>query len=140
MYLANRLSENPNNKVLLIEAGGKDSYPWIHIPVGYYKTMHNPKLTGAIIQNQMKQWKIDQFHILEEKLLGGSSSINGLLYIRGQEQDYDIWRQLGNKGWGWKDVLPYFLKAENQERGKSEFHGVGGPLSVSDQRIKLDLY
>jgi choline dehydrogenase len=73
------------------------------------------------------------------KTLGGSSSINGLLYIRGQEQDYNIWRQLGNKGWGWNDVLPYFIKSENQERGKDQFHGVGGPLSVSDTRIKLDL-
>ena len=73
------------------------------------------------------------------KTLGGSSSINGLLYIRGQHRDYDIWRQLGNTGWGWDDVLPYFIKSENQERGKNEFHGVGGPLSVSDQRIHLPL-
>jgi choline dehydrogenase len=73
------------------------------------------------------------------KTLGGSSSINGLLYVRGQSRDYDIWRQLGNKGWSWDDVLPYFIKAENQERGESEFHGVNGPLSVSDQRIQLPL-
>ncbi|MDA9162471.1 GMC family oxidoreductase N-terminal domain-containing protein, partial [Candidatus Pelagibacter ubique] len=73
------------------------------------------------------------------KTLGGSSSINGLLYVRGQSRDYDIWRQLGNKGWSWDDVLPYFIKAENQERGPSEFHGVNGPLSVSDQRIQLPL-
>jgi len=73
------------------------------------------------------------------KTLGGSSSINGLLYVRGQSRDYDIWRQLGNKGWSWDDVLPYFIKAENQERGENEFHGVGGPLSVSDQRIQLPL-
>ncbi len=73
------------------------------------------------------------------KTLGGSSSINGLLYVRGQHRDYDVWRQLGNKGWSWEDVLPYFIKAENQERGESEFHGVGGPLSVSDQRIQLPL-
>ena len=73
------------------------------------------------------------------KTLGGSSSINGLLYIRGQERDYDIWRQLGNKGWSWREVLPYFIKAEDQERGQSEYHGQGGPLSVSDQRIKLDI-
>ena len=71
--------------------------------------------------------------------MGGSSSINGLLYIRGQEQDYNTWRQLGNVGWSWKDVLPYFLKSENQERGESEFHGAKGPISVEDQRIQLDI-
>ena len=73
------------------------------------------------------------------KVLGGSSSINGLLYIRGQSDDYNYWRQLGNIGWGWEDVLPYYKKSENQERGENEFHGVGGPQSVSDQRVKLKL-
>jgi choline dehydrogenase len=137
--LANRLSENPNNKVLLIEAGGKDSYPWIHIPVGYYKTMHNPKTDWCYNTEPDETMENRSIPYPRGKTLGGSSSINGLLYIRGQEQDYDIWRQLGNKGWSWNDVLPYFLKAENQERGKSEFHNVGGPLSVSDQRINLPI-
>ena len=137
--LANRLSENQNNKVLLIEAGGKDSYPWIHIPVGYYKTMHNPKTDWCYNTEPDETMENRSIPYPRGKTLGGSSSINGLLYIRGQEQDYNIWRQLGNKGWSWNDVLPYFLKAENQERGQSEFHGVGGPLSVSDQRIKLPI-
>ena len=137
--LANRLSENPNNKVLLIEAGGNDSYPWIHIPVGYYKTMHNPKTDWCYKTEPDETMENRSIPYPRGKTLGGSSSINGLLYIRGQEQDYDIWRQLGNKGWSWNDVLPYFLKAENQERGQSQFHGVGGPLSVSDQRIKLPI-
>ncbi len=137
--LANRLSENSNTKVLLIEAGGKDSYPWIHIPVGYYKTMHNPKTDWCYKTEPDKTMVNRSIPYPRGKTLGGSSSINGLLYIRGQEQDYDIWRQLGNKGWGWKDIFPYFLKSENQERGKSKFHNVGGPLSVSDTRIKLDL-
>ena len=137
--LANRLSENPNNKILLIEAGGRDSYPWIHIPVGYYKTMHNPKTDWCYKTEPDETMENRSIPYPRGKTLGGSSSINGLLYIRGQEQDYDIWRQLGNKGWGWNDVLPYFLKAENQERGKSEFHNIGGPLSVSDQRIKLPI-
>ena len=137
--LANRLSENSNNKVLLIEAGGKDSYPWIHIPVGYYKTMHNPKTDWCYNTEPDATMVNRSIPYPRGKTLGGSSSINGLLYIRGQEQDYDIWRQLGNKGWSWNDVLPYFLKAENQERGKSEFHGINGPLSVSDQRIKLPI-
>jgi choline dehydrogenase len=137
--LANRLSENSNNKVLLIEAGGKDSYPWIHIPVGYYKTMHNPKTDWCYNTEPDATMENRSIPYPRGKTLGGSSSINGLLYIRGQEQDYDIWRQLGNRGWSWNDVLPYFLKSENQERGKSEFHAINGPLSVSDQRIKLPI-
>ena len=137
--LANRLSENPKNKVLLIEAGGNDSYPWIHIPVGYYKTMHNPKTDWCYNTEPDETMENRSIPYPRGKTLGGSSSINGLLYIRGQEQDYNIWRQLGNKGWSWNDILPYFLKAEDQERGGNEFHGIGGPLSVSDQRIKLPL-
>ena len=137
--LANRLSEDPKNKILLIEAGGKDTNPWIHIPVGYYKTMHNPKVDWCYNTEPDETMANRSIPYPRGKTLGGSSSINGLLYIRGQEQDYNIWRQLGNKGWGWKEVLPYFIKSENQERGKDEFHGVGGPLSVSDTRIKLDL-
>ena len=137
--LANRLSENPNTKVLLIEAGGKDSNPWIHIPVGYYKTMHNPEVDWCYKTEPDKTMANRSIPYPRGKTLGGSSSINGLLYIRGQEQDYNIWRQLGNKGWSWKDVLPYFIKSENQERGKNAYHGDNGPLSVSDPRIKLDL-
>ncbi len=137
--LANRVTEIPNNNVLLIEAGGNDSCEWIHIPVGYYKTMHNPKTDWCYKTEPDETMENRSIPYPRGKTLGGSSSINGLLYIRGQEQDYDIWRQLGNKGWSWNDVLPYFLKAENQERGQSEFHGVGGPLSVSDQRIKLPI-
>ena len=116
--LANRLSENPSNKVLLIEAGGKDNYPWIHIPVGYFKTMHNPKTDWCYKTEPDESMNNISIRYPRGKTLGGSSSINGLLYIRGQHRDYDIWRQLGNTGWGWDDVLPYFIKAENQERGK----------------------
>mgnify|MGYP002620633148 FL=1 len=137
--LANRLSENSSHKVLLIEAGGKDNYPWIHIPVGYFKTMHNPNTDWCYKTEPDESMNNISIRYPRGKTLGGSSSINGLLYIRGQHRDYDIWRQLGNTGWGWDDVLPYFIKAENQERGKSEYHGVGGPLSVSDQRIHLPL-
>ncbi len=137
--LANRLSENSQNKVLLIEAGGKDNYPWIHIPVGYFKTMHNPSVDWCYKTEPDETMNNRSIRYPRGKTLGGSSSINGLLYIRGQSRDYDVWRQLGNTGWGWDDVLPYFIKAENQERGKDDFHGVGGPLSVSDQRIQLPL-
>tara|TARA_B100000686_G_scaffold225551_1_gene232732 strand:+ start:1 stop:1605 length:1605 start_codon:yes stop_codon:yes gene_type:complete len=137
--LANRLSSIESNKILLLEAGGKDSYPWIHIPVGYYKTLHNPKTDWCFKTEPDETINNRSINYPRGKTLGGSSSINGLLYIRGQEQDYDMWRQLGNVGWGWNDVLPYFLKAENQEHGSSEFHNGDGPLSVSDQRIRLDI-
>jgi len=137
--LANRLSENPNNKVLLIEAGGKDNYPWIHIPVGYFKTMHNPNVDWCYSTEPDETMNNRSIRYPRGKTLGGSSSINGLLYIRGQHKDYDIWRQLGNKGWSWDEILPYFIKAENQEDGKNEFHGVGGPLSISNQKMHLQL-
>ena len=137
--LANRLTIKESNKVLLIEAGGRDTYPWIHIPVGYLKTMHNPKVDWCFKIQSDPGLDGREMNYPRGKTLGGSSSINGLLYIRGQSRDYDYWRQLGNIGWGWNDVLPYFKKSENQERGESEFHGVGGPQSVSDQRVKLKL-
>ena len=137
--LANRLSANPKNKILLLEAGGKDTYPWIHIPVGYYKTMHNPKTDWCFKTEPDDTINGRSINYPRGKTLGGSSSINGLLYIRGQSQDYDIWRQQGNTGWGWNDVLPYFIKSEDQERGKNKYHGVNGPLSVSNIRIKLDI-
>ncbi len=134
--LANRLSADPGNKVLLLEAGGPDTNPWIHIPVGYFKTMHNPKVDWCYktepdegIAGRQLQWP-------RGKVLGGSSSLNGLLYVRGQHEDYDRWEELGNKGWSFADVLPYFKKSEDQERGASEYHGVGGPLKVSDLRLR----
>ena len=134
--LANRLSEDSTKRVLLLEAGGKDINPWIHIPVGYFKTMHNPSTDWCYetepdpgLAGRRLKWP-------RGKVLGGSSSINGLLYIRGQREDYDGWRQMGNAGWSYDDVLPYFKKAENQERGSDEYHGIGGPLSVSNMRIK----
>ena len=137
--LANRLTAISSNKVLLIEAGGKDNYPWIHIPVGYYKTMHNPRTDWCFKTEPDETMNNRSINYPRGKTLGGSSSINGLLYIRGQEQDYNTWKQLGNTGWGWNDVLPYFLKSEKQERGLSKYHGSDGPLYVSDQRIKLDI-
>jgi choline dehydrogenase len=134
--LANRLSEDPGTRVLLLEAGGKDWNPWIHVPVGYFKTMHDPKLDWCYltepdpgIANRQLQWP-------RGKVLGGSSSLNGLLYVRGQREDYDRWAELGNPGWSYADVLPYFKKSEDQERGASEYHGVGGLLKVSDLRLR----
>ena len=137
--LANRLSSISSNKILLIEAGGKDNYPWIHIPVGYYKTMHNPRTDWCFKTEHDETMNNRSINYPRGKTLGGSSSIIGLLYIRGQKEDYNMWRQLGNVGWGWDDILPYFLKAENQEHGPSKFHNDKGPLAVSDQRIRLDI-
>ncbi|MEW9918136.1 GMC family oxidoreductase [Marimonas sp. MJW-29] len=134
--LANRLSADPKNKVVLLEAGGRDLNPWIHIPVGYFKTIHNPSVDWCYktepdpgLNGRSIEWP-------RGKVLGGSSSLNGLLYVRGQSQDYDRWRQMGNVGWGWDDVLPLFKRAENNERGADEFHGDKGPLSVSNMRIQ----
>lgn len=134
--LANRLSEDPANRVLLLEAGGPDTNPWIHIPVGYFKTMHDPRYDWCYqteaddgIAGRKLQWP-------RGKVLGGSSSLNGLLYVRGQREDYDRWAELGNDGWSFDEVLPYFKKSEDQERGASEYHGVGGPLKVSDLRLR----
>src|SRR5450755_1831237 len=130
--LANRLSADGRYSVLLLEAGPKDNNLWIHVPLGYgrlfkektvnwmYQTEPEPGLDGRTIFQP------------RGKVLGGSSSINGLLYVRGQHEDYDRWRQHGNSGWGFDDVLTYFKKAENQERGADDFHGAGGPLPVSD--------
>ena len=130
--VAARLSEDPARRVLLLEAGGRNNYPWLHIPVGYFKTMFHPKYSwcyetepDAGLNGRSIAWP-------RGKVLGGSSSINGLIYMRGQPQDYDHWRQLGNAGWSWDDVLPLFKKAEDQERGADDLHGVGGPLAVSD--------
>ncbi len=137
--LANRLSKNINNKVLLIEAGGKDNYPWIHIPVGYYKTMHNPKVDWCFHTEKDETMNNRSIRYPRGKTLGGSSSINGLLWIRGQSNDYDNWKQQGNKGWGWEDVLPYFVKSENNELGKSKYHSDSGPIMVANKKIKLKM-
>ena len=137
--LANRLSKNQKNKVLLIEAGGKDNYPWIHIPVGYYKTMHNPKVDWCFHTEKDETMNNRSIRYPRGKTLGGSSSINGLLWIRGQSNDYDNWKQQGNKGWGWDDVLPYFIKSENNELGKSKYHSDSGPIMVANKKIKLKM-
>jgi choline dehydrogenase len=132
--LANRLSADPRNSVALVEAGGKDSSPWIHIPVGYFKTIQNPALNWMYRTENDPGLNGRALNWPRGKTLGGSSSINGLLYVRGQAQDYDLWRQMGNAGWGWADVLPYFKRAEDWEGGGSELRGQGGPLSVTRSR------
>jgi choline dehydrogenase len=137
--LANRLSEDPGKRVLLLEAGGRDLSPWIHIPVGYFKTMHNPKTDWCYLTEPDPGIADRQLQWPRGKVLGGSSSLNGLLYIRGQAADYDRWRELGNVGWSYEDVLPYFMKSEDQERGSDNYHGTGGPLKVSDLRLRREI-
>ena len=128
--LANRLSANQKISVLLLEAGGKDTNPWIHIPGGYFKTMHNPNTDWCFKTEKESGLNNREMNFPRGKTLGGSSSINGMLYIRGQSNDYNYWRQLGNVGWSWEDVLPYFKKSEDNQQGEDNFHGVGGPLKV----------
>ncbi len=134
--LANRLSANSKYSVAVIEAGGKDSSPWIHIPVGYFKTMGNPKTDWGYKTEPDKGLNGRSIAWPRGRVLGGSSSINGLLYVRGQAEDYDGWRQLGNTGWAWSDIEPYFRKSETWESNGSEYRGTDGPLHVSPSRLK----
>lgn len=134
--LANRLSADSRNAVLVLEAGGPDTNPWIHVPVGYFKTMHDPKLDWCYRTEPDEHVAGRRIDWPRGKVLGGSSSLNGLLYVRGQRDDYDRWAALGNRGWAYADVLPYFKKSEDQERGADAYHGVGGPLKVSDLRLR----
>ena len=137
--LANRLSANPNNSVLLIEAGRKDNNLWLHVPVGYFKTMNNPKFDWMYKLEKDKGLNNRRIDWPRGKVLGGSSALNGLLYIRGDRHDYDNWERLGNKGWGYDKVLPYFKKFECQENGENEYHGVDGELKVSNLRLKREI-
>jgi choline dehydrogenase-like flavoprotein len=132
--LANRLSADGKHSVLLLEAGPKDTNIWIHVPLGYGKLFKEKSVNWMYQTEPEPGLGGRQVFQPRGKVLGGSSSINGLLYVRGQREDYDRWCQRGNVGWGYDDVLPYFKKAENQQRGADDYHGVGGPLSVSDWR------
>jgi choline dehydrogenase len=130
--VAARLSEDPATRVLLLEAGGDDTNRWIHIPLGFGKTFADPSVNWCYETEPDPGAGDRRVYWPRGKVLGGSSSINGMVYIRGQAEDFDHWRQLGNTGWSFEDVLPYFRRAEHQTRGADEFHGSGGPLCVSD--------
>ncbi len=132
--MAGRLSENGRFRVLLLEAGPRDRYPWIHIPLGYHKTFDNPRVNWMFESEPEPELNGRIMFQPRGKVLGGTSSINGMVYMRGNAADYDEWRQRGCEGWDYASVLPYFKKAEDQERGADAFHGVGGPLKVSDHR------
>ena len=137
--LANRLSKQRTNSVLLLEAGPRDDYLWIHIPIGYGKTMFHPVYNWGFHTEPDAGMNHRRIYWPAGRGLGGSSSINGLIYIRGQREDYDGWRDAGNPGWGYDDVLPHFIRSENNQRGASAYHGAGGPLSVSDIGAKHEL-
>ena len=137
--LASRLSEDPSVRVLLLEAGPKDSSFWIHLPIGYGKTMWSTKYNWCFHTDPDPNMNGRRIYWPRGKTLGGSSSINGLIYIRGQHEDYDAWAAAGNTGWSAKEVLPYFIKSEYNERGASKYHGGEGPLRVSDIADKNSL-
>lgn len=133
--LANRLSADPKNRVLLLEAGGRDNYHWVHIPVGYLYCMGNPRTDWCYSTEKEKGLNGRSLSYPRGRVLGGCSSINGMIYMRGQARDYDQWRQLGNPGWGWSDVLPLFRRSEDHYQFNDANHGQGGPLRVEKQRL-----
>ena len=137
--VAARLSEDGRHAVLLLEAGPPDRNPWIHIPLGFAKTYVDPKVNWRLESEPQKQLNDRRLYVPRGKTLGGTSSINGMVYMRGHPRDYDSWRQRGCTGWDYDSVLPFFKKAENQARGADAFHGTGGPLNVSDHASTSEL-
>ncbi|WP_188065421.1 GMC family oxidoreductase [Sphingobium sp. KCTC 72723] len=137
--LANRLSADPRNRVLLLEAGGKDDWLWIKVPVGYLYCIGNPRTDWCFATQEEAGLGGRSIGYPRGRVLGGSSSINGMIYMRGQARDYDGWRQAGNIGWGWDDVLPFFTRAQDHYGGLSDAHGAGGEIRVERQRLRWDL-
>ncbi|MCP4318914.1 MAG: FAD-binding protein [Hyphomicrobiales bacterium] len=137
--LANRLSQDPRNAVLLLEAGGSDNYIWVQIPVGYLYCIGNPRTDWGFKTENEPGLNGRSIAYPRGKVLGGCSSINGMIYMRGQAADYNHWSQLGNSGWGWDDVLPYFLKSEDHFGGHSDMHRAGGGMRVEQQRLSWDV-
>jgi len=137
--LANRLTESGQHTVLLLESGGRDTNRWIHIPIGFGKVMFDREVNWMFETEPEPRMNGRNIKVPRGRVLGGSSSINGLLYVRGQREDFDDWRDLGNPGWGYEDCLPYFKKSEDQARGADDWHGIGGPLSVSDVKDRHPL-
>jgi len=137
--VAARLSEDGRYRVLLLEAGKRDSNPWIHIPIGFHKLYTDDTYNWRFESEPVPGLNGRTSYQPRGKMLGGTSSLNGMVYMRGTPADYDGWRQRGCVGWDFASVLPYFRKAEDQERGEDEFHGVGGPLKVSNQRFRNEI-
>ena len=137
--LANRLSEDPDVKVLLLEAGGRDTYFWIHVPIGYLYTMGNPKTDWCFRTEKEDGLNGRDLAYPRGRVLGGCSSISGMIYMRGQARDYHQWRQFGNAGWAWQDVLLYFRKSEDYAWGADEMHGAGGEWRVEQMRLSWEI-
>jgi choline dehydrogenase len=137
--LANRLSQNPANHVVLLEAGGTDDYFWIDIPAGYLFTIGNPRTDWCYRTEPDSGLNGRSIGYARGKVLGGCSSINAMIYMRGQRHDYDHWAQLGNRGWGWDDVLPVFKQSEDYQHGADDFHGEGGELRVEERRVSWEI-
>ena len=137
--LANRLSANPDMRVLLLEAGGKDDYFWIHVPVGYLYTIGNPRTDWCYKTEPDPGLNGRSLGYARGRVLGGCSSINAMFYMRGQKSDYDHWAGLGNKGWSWDEVLPYFKRTEDYQHGADELHGAGGELRVEERRVNWEI-
>jgi choline dehydrogenase len=137
--LANRLSSDPNVSVLLVEAGGKDDYFWINIPVGYLYTIGNPRTDWCYRTEPEPGLNGRTLGYARGKVLGGCSSINAMIYMRGQRSDYDHWAELGNRGWSWEDVLPVFKRSEDYQHGADAWHGSGGELRVEERRVSWEI-
>ena len=130
--LANRLSADGRSRVAVLEAGGSDRHPYIWAPAGFLKTFQNPRFNWCYSTEPSEGVDGRSIYFPRGRVLGGSSSINGHLYVRGQARDYDSWAQMGNRGWSYQDVLPYFRRSEDRSTGGDEYHGAGGPQHVSD--------
>src|SRR6202046_1418132 len=137
--VANRLSADPKNRVLLLEAGGSDNWIWVHHPVGFLVAIGNPRSDWMFRTEPEPGLNGRSLNYPRGKVIGGSSAINAMIYMRGQAADYDHWRQLGLAGWGWDDVLPYFKRHENHFLGESALHGVSGELRIEEPRVQWDL-
>ena len=137
--LANRLSADPKTRVLILEAGGRDNWIWFHIPVGYLFAIGNPRSDWMFKTEAEPGLNGRSLNYPRGKVIGGSSSINAMIYMRGQSADYDHWRQLGLTGWGWEDVLPYFKRHEDHFLGESDHHAVGGEWRIEPPRVRWDL-
>lgn len=137
--LANRLSADPRNRVLVLEAGGKDDWIWFHVPIGYLFAIGNPRADWCYKTEPVPGLNNRSIGYARGKVIGGCTAINAMVYMRGQVQDYDTWAQMGLTGWGWDDVLPYFLKHEDHQLGKTDLHNAGGEWRVEKARVRWDL-
>jgi len=137
--LANRLSNDPGTRVLLLEAGGRDDYFWISVPVGYLYTIANPRTDWCYKTDADVHLAGRSIHYARGKVLGGCSSINAMIHMRGQKEDWDHWAALGNRGWSWDDVLPIFRFLEDYEEGPVDGYGAGGEVRVENPRVRWDI-